>query len=124
MKPTKNQIFCVACGRPKMLFETKAKADNFIKFNSSEIMEESGKAPIRSYYCEICGGYHVTSNNSKTHAEWLDNRDKVLAEEVDRRVKANLKKSPIKNKLIRSLSPKGQRKISLIYWSSWNNRIS
>ena len=91
MKPIKNQIFCVACGRPKMLFETKAKADNFIKFNSSEIMEESGKAPIRSYYCEICGGYHVTSNNSKTHAEWLDNRDKVLAEEVDRRVKANLK---------------------------------
>ena len=91
MKPIKNQIFCVACGRPKMLFETKAKADNFIKFNSSEIMEESGKAPIRSYYCEICGGYHVTSNNSKTHAEGLDNRDKVLAEEVDRRVKANLK---------------------------------
>ena len=81
----------MACGRPKMLFETKAKADNFIKFNSSEIMEESGKAPIRSYYCEICGGYHVTSNNSKTHAEWLDIRDKVLAEEVDRRVKANLK---------------------------------
>ena len=74
-----------------MLFETKAKADNFIKFNSSEIMEESGKAPIRSYYCEICGGYHVTSNNSKTHAEWLDIRDKVLAEEVDRRIKANLK---------------------------------
>ena len=91
MKPIKNQIFCVACGRPKMLFETKAKADNFIRFNSSEIMEESGKAPIRSYYCEICGGYHVTSNNSKTHAEWLDNRDKVLAEKVDRRVKANLK---------------------------------
>lgn len=91
MKPTKNQIFCVACGRPKMLFETKAKADNFIKFNSSEMMEESGNAPIRSYYCEICGGYHVTSNNSKTHAEWLDIRDKVLAEEVDRRVKANLK---------------------------------
>ena len=91
MKPKKNQIFCVACGRPKMLFETKAKADNFIKFNSSEIMEESDKAPIRSYYCEICGGYHVTSNNSKTHAEWLDNRDKVLAEKVDRRVKANLK---------------------------------
>lgn len=91
MKPKKNQIFCVACGRPKMLFETKAKADNFIKFNSSEMMEESGKAPIRSYYCEICGGYHVTSNNSKTHSEWLDIRDKVLAEEVDRRVKANLK---------------------------------
>ena len=91
MKPTKNQIYCVGCGRTTTPFETKAKADNFIKFNSSEIMEESGKAPIRSYYCEICGGYHVTSNNSKTHAEWLDIRDKVLAEEVDRRIKANLK---------------------------------
>ena len=66
-----------------MLFETKANAENFIKFNSSEMMEEYGKAPIRSYYCEICGGYHVTSNNSKTHAEWLDIRDKVLAEEED-----------------------------------------
>lgn len=91
MKPTKNRKYCVACRRPKMLFETKSKADNFIKFNSSEMMEESGKAPIRSYYCEICGGYHVTNNNSKTHAEWLDIRDKVLAEKVDRRVKANLK---------------------------------
>ena len=74
-----------------MLFETKANAENFIKFNSSEMMEEYGKTPIRSYYCEICGGYHVTSNNSKTHAEWLDIRDKVQGEEVDRSVKANLK---------------------------------
>lgn len=107
MKPKKNQIFCVACGRPKMLFETKAKANNFIKFNSSEIMEESGKAPIRSYYCEICGGYHVTSNNSKTHAEWLDIRDKVLAEEVDRRVKTNLK--PKSNQKQTNQEPKSKR---------------
>ena len=107
MKPTKNQIFCVACGRPKMLFETKAKADNFIKFNSSEMMEESGKAPIRSYYCEICGGYHVTSNNSKTHAEWLDIRDKILAEEVDRRVKANL--MPKSNQKQTNQGPKSKR---------------
>ena len=106
MKPTKNQIFCVACGRPKMLFETKTKADNFIKFNSNEMMEESGKAPIRSYYCEICGGYHVTSNNSKTHAEWLDIRDKVLAEEVDRRVKANLK--PKSNQKQKNQEPKSK----------------
>ena len=106
MKPIKNQIFCVACGRPKMLFETKAKADNFIKFNSSEMMEESGKAPIRSYYCEICGGYHVTSNNSKTHAEWLDIRDKVLAEEVDRREKANLK--PKSNQTQTNQEPKSK----------------
>ena len=91
MKPKKNQIFCVACGRPKMLFETEAEAQAFIRFNSGDILKVSRKAPVRSYYCQLCGGYHVTSNNSKTHAEWLDIRDKVLAEEVDRRVKANLK---------------------------------
>ena len=44
-----------------MLFETQAKADNFIKYNSEGILEENGKAPVRSYYCEMCGGYHVTS---------------------------------------------------------------
>jgi hypothetical protein len=91
MKPKKNQIFCVACGRPKMLFETEAEAQAFIRFNSGDILKMSRKAPVRSYYCQLCGGYHVTSNNSKSHAEWLDIRDKVLAEEVDRRVKANLK---------------------------------
>lgn len=91
MKPTKNQIFCVACGRPKMLFESEAEAQAFIRFNSGDILKVSRKAPVRSYYCQLCGGYHVTSNNSKSHAEWLDIRDKVLAEEVDRRVKANLK---------------------------------
>ena len=91
MKPTKNQIFCVACRRPKMLFKTEAEAQTFIRFNSGDILKVSRKAPVRSYYCQLCGGYHVTSNNSKTHAEWLDIRDKVLAEEVDRRVKANLK---------------------------------
>jgi len=114
MKPKKNQIFCVACGRPKMLFETKAKADNFIKFNSSEMMEESGKAPIRSYYCEICGGYHVTSNNSKTHAEWLDIRDKVLAEEVDRRVKANLKPKSNQKQANQEPKSKGAKENKLV----------
>ena len=62
MKPTKNKIFCVACKRPKMLFESQAKADNFILYNKEEIEEENGKAPVRSYYCRLCGGWHVTSN--------------------------------------------------------------
>lgn len=91
MKPTKNQIFCVACRRLKMLIKTEAEAQAFIRFNSGDILKVSRKAPVRSYYCQLCGGYHVTSNNSKSHTEWLDIRDKVLAEEVDRRVKANLK---------------------------------
>lgn len=63
MKPSKNRIFCIECQRPKMLFETKSKAINFIKYNSHEIMEENGVAPIRTYLCKSCGGWHVTSSS-------------------------------------------------------------
>ena len=36
MKPTRNRIFCPQCKRPKMLFESQKKADNFIEFNKSK----------------------------------------------------------------------------------------
>ena len=84
MKPTRNTIFCHGCQRTKMLFETKAKADNFIRFNSEGIQEENGKAPVRSYYCGICGGYHVTSNPSATEGEKMDSRDRQRVENFTR----------------------------------------
>lgn len=62
MKPIKNRIFCIECQRPKMLFESKSKAANFIKFNADEIKSESGVAPKRVYFCKSCGGWHVTSS--------------------------------------------------------------
>ena len=77
-----------------MLFETQAKANNFIKFNRDLMIQDGRKPPVRSYYCEICGGYHVTSNNSMTDAKLLDKRDKALAERVDRNVKANQEHRP------------------------------
>lgn len=58
MKPTKNRYFCPQSGRIKMKFETEKKAENFIKFNSSEI--DTGDAKLRVYYCTTCGGYHIT----------------------------------------------------------------
>jgi hypothetical protein len=61
MRPTKNRVFCKDCGRTKMLFETEKKADNFISFNQEEIEMETGIAPKRSYFCQFCGGWHVTS---------------------------------------------------------------
>lgn len=64
MKPTKNRVFCTRCKRQKMVFETAEKAHNFIKFNSSEMLAEGGVAPVRAYYCEACGGWHVTSTKS------------------------------------------------------------
>ena len=83
MKPIRNQVFCVGCNRTKMLFETQAKANNFIKFNSEGIKEENGKAPVRSYYCEFCGGYHVTSNPSLSEGERLDSRDIQRLNQLD-----------------------------------------
>ena len=78
MKPKHNMVYCNGCGRRKMLFESKSKADNFIKFNQEVILEEKGYAPVRSYYCEFCGGYHVTSNSSTEIGERLDAKEHQL----------------------------------------------
>lgn len=61
MRPIKNRMFCLGCKRDKMFFESKSKANNFIKFNSDEIKNANGIAPTRVYYCKSCGGWHVTS---------------------------------------------------------------
>lgn len=59
--PYRNKVYCSCCGKNKILFQDKSKADNFIKFNSESILAQNGYAPIRSYYCSLCGGWHVTS---------------------------------------------------------------
>lgn len=82
MKPTKNQIFCIGCKHKKMLFESKSKADNFIKFNGEEIENQSGKAPTRSYYCSFCGGWHVTSIAEEDKGIDRDKRDEQLWERI------------------------------------------
>lgn len=63
-----------------MLFEEKKNADNFIRFNKDEIFEENGIAPVRSYYCVFCSGWHVTSTPSLEHGEEQDKRDRDLIE--------------------------------------------
>ena len=81
MKPNINRMtYCIGCRRPKMLFEEKKKADNFIRFNKDEIFEENGKAPVRSYYCAFCSGWHVTSNPSLEQGEEQDKRDMDIIE--------------------------------------------
>jgi hypothetical protein len=68
MKP-KNRVYCTQCHRSKILFDTEKKAFNFIRFNSEEILQESGRAPNRVYYCTNCGGYHVTSSEKHVSAK-------------------------------------------------------
>ncbi len=82
IKPSKSLVYCYACKRRKMLFREQSEADNFIKYNHGGILEENGKAPVRSYYCELCCGYHVTSNPSKEDGEKMDCQDSQLIKEL------------------------------------------
>jgi len=82
IKPSKSLVYCYACKRRKMLFGEQSEADNFIKYNHGGILEENGKAPVRSYYCELCCGYHVTSNPSKEEGEKMDCHDSQLIQEL------------------------------------------
>ena len=82
MKPVRNRRYCNGCNRSKILFESEEKANNFIRYNSEEILAENGKAPVRSYYCHFCGGWHVTSSRSTIAGERLDNRDNKTISDI------------------------------------------
>ena len=88
MKPTKNRIFCVDCGRTKQLFDSEEKALRFIEFNSKEILEKSGKVPVRCYFCNACGGWHVTSS---PHQLKLKTKSEIAIENI-KNINANKKK--------------------------------
>lgn len=76
MKPIKNRIYCKEIGRLKILFITQKKADNFIRFNSEEIQKDTGYSPKRSYFCQVCGGWHVT------HREYFDEEKPTIIDKV------------------------------------------
>lgn len=61
IKKVMAKILCGSSRRTKYLFRSEEKANRFIQYNASAIEEENGYAPIRSYYCKTCGGWHVTS---------------------------------------------------------------
>ena len=76
MVPGKNRIYCHNSGKSKMLFEDEKKANLFIKFNAEEIKEKSGYAPVISYFCIACNGWHITSQIK--HPNYKSTTEKVL----------------------------------------------
>ena len=64
MKP-KHRVYCPGAGRPKMLFESEAKAKRCIEFNKDE-PEFTGRT-LRAYHCDCCGGWHITSARERRH---------------------------------------------------------
>lgn len=91
MSKPKVRYFCLVINRPKMLFETKEKADRFIEFNEPEIKSEGKKRfkHLRSYYCDSCGGWHITSLNL-TNEQIKKKNDKVKSI-IDKTSKSKLK---------------------------------
>ena len=98
--PYRNKVYCPCCSKYKIVFSEKNKADNFIKFNSASILEENGYAPIRSYYCTLCGGWHVTSleeNHLKQTGKEFCLAERVVMNLVDKHCCEQYNKSePIK----------------------------
>lgn len=57
MSKPKHRVYCPIAMRPKMVFETEEKAMRFIKMNRDQF---TGTAPVRAYFCQGCGGWHLT----------------------------------------------------------------
>ena len=88
-KPKRGFVFCPECVRPKQLFKSEKEAELFIHYNQDTILDESGYCPVRSYYCEACGGWHVTSQSLEIH------HDKKMADKKAR-LSAQHKKETIR----------------------------
>jgi len=73
MSKPQNRIMCPDCGKQKMLFESEAKANNFIKWNKDEI--ENGDK-LRAYYCPACCGWHIS--HQKFHKDMEGRTDKLI----------------------------------------------
>ena len=58
----RNRVMCPWCGRSKMLFETREKAERFIEYNARDYANPTFR-PRRAYWCDGCGGWHITHTN-------------------------------------------------------------
>ena len=64
---------CPDCGKQKILFESEAKANNFIKFNK-DIINNGDK--LRAYYCPACCGWHIS--HQSFHKDMEGRTDKII----------------------------------------------
>lgn len=78
----KERVYCEGCQRKKILFESQVEADCFIHDNSEDIKKRKGRAPIRSYYCRRCGGYHITSKHSEEYNMFFERRDEKIVDKM------------------------------------------
>ena len=94
----KNRIMCPDCGKQKMLFESEAKANNFIKWNKDEI--ENGDK-LRAYYCSACCGWHIS--HQKFHKDMEGNTDQLIEAYNREKELEKIKRGPFINDIINEL---------------------
>ena len=83
MEPNdRNRVVCPICGRKKLLFETEKKALRYLEFNGEAIQREG--ETLRAYYCEGCGGWHITS---KPYKPSYDNMAQNLIDAYEKGIK-------------------------------------
>lgn len=116
---------CPDCGRAKMLFETEAKAKNFIKFNGDDIHHDG---ELRVYFCPACGGYHISSKEYKKIYD--SNTDKLIAAYKQIKNVPTVQELILINKcyeIIESLKLKDRKKINqelkTVIFSSFTEKI-
>lgn len=70
------RVFCKDCAGYKFLFATEVEATDFIDRYKADMVKNNGYAPKRSYWCDACQGYHVTSQSVRAYRP-KDCRDAV-----------------------------------------------
>lgn len=121
----KNRIMCPDCGRAKMLFETEAKAKNFIKFNGDVIYHDG---ELRVYFCPACGGYHISSKEYKKSYDTTT--DRLISAYKQIKNVPTVQELILINKcyeIIESLKLKDRKKINqelkTVIFSTFSNKI-
>lgn len=82
--PTRNRIYCPSAGKPKLQFATKKAAEAFIAYCADSIMAQNGYAPVRSYKCNACQCYHVSSQQKVSKSEVEERTPKTRARTTHR----------------------------------------
>ena len=95
MKPVKNRVYCYDCGRQKMLFADEKKAENFIRFHQDCDEFEKGYKPSRSYFCSVCGGWHITSKETYNE-EYIPLSKQIIYATINQKMEQRNGKSILK----------------------------
>ena len=62
-----SRVYCNACGKEKLQFDSEDRAERYIEYNAPRIEKAKGYAPARAYWCGNCCCWHVTSKPKRKY---------------------------------------------------------